>query len=150
MRVAPGETQSISSLVQVPFDAAQAAQVHAVVRASGSTITADVPLKLTTAGPAQQLKIELRAGRQQWCARATDSNGRTASGPLLMAMTGQAVDTSQRTTMYTQSPKSGTNPDGVAGGRLSSNIPPGGTMTVSVFVGGENYETTKAETTIPL
>jgi len=150
LRVAPGETQSISSLVQVPFAGAQAVQVHAVVRASGSTITADVPLKLTTAGPAQQLKIELRADRQQWCARATDTNGRTAPGPLLMVMTGRAVNTSQQTTMYAQSPNVSTNSDGVAGGRLSSNIPADGSMTVSVFVGGENYETTKAETTISL
>jgi hypothetical protein len=150
LRLVPGEAQSISSLVQVPFDAAQAVQVHAVVRASGSTIAADVPLNLTTAGPAQQLKIELRAGRQEWCARATDPNGRTASGPLLMVMTGRAVNTSQQTTMYTQSPYSTTNADGVAGGRLSPNIPAVGSMTVSVFVGGENYGTTKAETTIAL
>jgi hypothetical protein len=108
------------------------------------------PLKLTTAGPAQQLKIELRADRQQWCARATDADGRTASGPLLMVMTGRAVNTSQQTTMYMQSPNSSSNSDGMAGGRLSSNVPTSGSMTVSVFVGGENYETTKAETTISL
>jgi hypothetical protein len=73
-----------------------------------------------------------------------------ASGPLLMVMTGRAVNTCQQTTMYTQSPNSSTSSDGVAAGRLSSNIPSGGSMTVSVFVGGENYETTKAETTISL
>lgn len=148
LRVAAGQTQSNSSLVQLPFDAAQAAQVHAVVRASGSTVTADVPLKLTAAGPAQQLKIELRADRQQWCARATDTNGHTPSGPLFMVMTGQ--NTSQQSSSYMQSGTSSSNPDGVSAGRLSSNVPASGPMTLTVFVGGENYETTKAETTISL
>ena len=67
-----------------------------------------------------------------------------------MVMTGRAVNTSQQTTMYTQSPNSSTSSDGEAAGRLSSNTPTDGSMTVSVFVGGENYETTKAETTISL
>ena len=90
----------------------------------------------------------MRADRQQWCARATEINGRTASGPLLMVMTGRATNTMY--TMYTQSPNSSTNSDAVAAGRLSPNIPASGSMTVSVFVGGENYETMKAETTISL
>jgi hypothetical protein len=151
LTVPPGQTRTFApSAVQLPFDASQAVQVHASVAVGATTVTADVPLRLTAAGSAQQLKTELHADRNQWCARATDSNGRTPSGPLVMVMTGRAVNTSQQTTMYTQSPNTSTNSDGVAAGRLSSNIPAGGSMTVSVFVGSENYETTKAETTISL
>ncbi len=94
----PGQTRTFPPpAVQLPFDSSHAVQVHASVAVGATTLTADVPLKLTATGPAQQLKIELQADRKQWCARATDSDGRTPSGPLLMVMTGRAVNTSQQT-----------------------------------------------------
>src|SRR5260370_39957880 len=87
LTVAAGQTRTISSLVQLPFDAAQSVDVHGLVASGTSRATADVPLKLTSAGPAQQLKIELRADQRQWCAPALDGNGRTPSGALVAAVT---------------------------------------------------------------
>src|SRR5205823_1072446 len=87
LAVPPGQTQTFTSLVQVPFETTQPTQVHAVVRADAATLTSDVPLKLTAAGPAHRLKIELRADQRQWCARATDADGHAPTGALLAAMT---------------------------------------------------------------
>ncbi|MBV9602605.1 MAG: hypothetical protein JOZ87_37900 [Chloroflexi bacterium] len=141
--VPPGEMRTATSLVQLPFDAAQPAQVRGVVRTSGSTLTADVPLKLTVAGPAQQLKIDLHADQHQWCARATDSNGLTPAGPLVASMTGRATNLSM------QAGASISSLDATWAGRFSlgSGVGP---LTLSVFVGGQNYETGKADTTISL
>src|SRR5579859_3625273 len=75
LTVPPGQTRTFPPpAVQLPFDSSQAVQVHASVAVGATTLTADVPLKLTATGAAQQLKIELHADRKQWCARATDSH----------------------------------------------------------------------------
>jgi hypothetical protein len=144
LTVPPGQTRTISpSPVQLPFDANQAVQVRGSVSVGPTTLTAEVPVKLTTAGPGQQLKIELHADNSQWCARATDSNGRTPSGALLAATTGRGQGFS------TAGGARGATSDDAWAQRFPSNLP-NGPMTLTVFVGGENYETSTAETTISL
>ncbi len=115
-----------------------------MVRAGATTLTTDVPLKLTAAGPAHRLKIELHADQRQWCARATDADGHAPTGALLAAMTARATNTSM------QSGTSSSAADAVWAGRFPSNLPTQGELAISVFVGGENYETAKAEMTVSL
>ena len=145
LSVPPGQTRTMSLIIQLPFDATQAVHVHGSVSVGATAVTADVPLKLTTAGPAQQLKIELHADKSQWCARATDTNGRSPSGPLLAAMTARSSNFSMRGSA------SSAASDAAWAGRFSLNpLNPSvsGAMTLTVAVGGENYETTIAETTV--
>jgi hypothetical protein len=142
--VPPGETRTVSSLLQVPFDAAEPVRVHAVARLGGVTVVADVPLELTVAGPAQQLKIELHADARQWCAQATDGNGRAPSGALLAAMIARGAG------MSMQGGATGATAGAAWAGRFPSNLPTSGPLTVSVFVGGEDYETARAENTVSL
>jgi hypothetical protein len=131
-RAPPWECES----VEPPFGARN----HCVLGAT--------PATRVDPGSAQQLKIELRADRQQWCARAIDANGRTPLGTLLAAMTAWAANVSMQTTMSMQSPTSSSTSDNAWAGRFPPNLPTSGQVTIDVFVGGENYETAKAETTV--
>jgi len=104
-----------------------------------------VPLKLTAAGPAHRLKIELHADQRQCCARATDADGHAPTGALLAAMTAGATNTSMQSGTSSSSAA-----NAVWAGRFPSNLPTLGELAISVFVGGENYETAKAEMTVSL
>ncbi|MBV8714877.1 MAG: hypothetical protein JOZ65_07400 [Chloroflexi bacterium] len=141
--VAPGQSQTISSFVQLPFDADQPVHVHASVRLGTVITVADVPVKLTPAGPAQQLHIDVMADQQQWCARATDANGRTPTETLLTSMTARSANG------YMQGPISSDTATGEWAGRFPSVNPvPSDSLTLDVFAGGEDYETARAETSV--
>jgi hypothetical protein len=94
--VPSGQTWSLSSLVQLPFDAAQPAHLHALARLAvvpspeardtSLSVTADVPVQLTAPAPDQQLKLEFHADRQQWCLRARTATGHAPAEPLVVRL----------------------------------------------------------------
>jgi hypothetical protein len=122
LTVSPGETRTVSSLLQLPFEVAQPVNIHAVAQSGGVTATADVPLTLTVAGWSQRLKIELHADSQQWCA-------------LLAAMTARGPGLTMQ-----GSPSTATAGAAWAA-RFLANLPTRGPLTLRVFVGGQEYET---------
>lgn len=153
-RVVPaGQTRSFPTTVQLPFEAESA--MHLVASATvgpaglntpGPSAVAqytDIPLNLTAATPGQQLQIQLQADRRQWCMRATTVNGGVPVGPLFVSM--QAVVAGGGRTFFDP-------------GRIDSNTWAGywtpmlmqspGQLSVSIWVGGVNYATTRADVSV--
>jgi hypothetical protein len=119
---------------------------NVLIRGPAARVLADIPLRLRVATSADQLNLELNADRQKWCLHATDASGGRPIEPLFVRLTASAT-----------------------GGLMSSGIP-GGTgdawaqrwlqggspsmfqsttpVTVTVWVGGPNYVTARAETTV--
>jgi hypothetical protein len=107
----------------------------------------DVPLRLSPASPADELRLDLVADNQQWCLRATDSQGRPATGPFEVAL---AVAGSGTTSMVGELPI--TNMQNTWAMRWSSYGNPShaaaAPITLTVWVGGSHYVTARAEARI--
>ncbi|MBV9169504.1 MAG: hypothetical protein JOZ81_05405 [Chloroflexi bacterium] len=95
-RLASGESLTLSSIVQLPFDPTQPVELHATVRVglptmtppgSGRLVDVDVPLQLTAPTPDQELTLELQTDRHQWCLQATTTGGAVPMEPLDVALT---------------------------------------------------------------
>ena len=158
-RVPAGQTRVVTAMAQVPFDRSRPVHLHAgaglgVVAPTAfiprrlASVLADVPVRLETARPAEQLVLDLQADRQQWCLQATEASGGRPTGPLflrLMARGGMGSLLSSRV------------PGGTADAWAqrwsrtgSPNLFQGASpLTLTVWVAGPHYVTARAETTIP-
>jgi hypothetical protein len=157
-RVPAGQTRAFVAMAQVPFDASGSVHLHAAAGVGNTTsnvqiqrpvvsVLADIPLRLGAATPADQLKLELKADRQQWCLRATDASGGRPIGPLYIRLT---ASDGMGTLMASGIP--GGTGDAWAQ-RLSRSTSPsifhsGAPLTLTMWVGGPHYVTARAETTI--
>ena len=103
---------------------------------------ADVPLLLMPATPAEQLHLELRADQRQWCLQARDPSGGPLAGPLSVRL---IAHTSGE---YMEGPVGGGTGDAWAQRWPTHWMPPGAPVSLTVWVGGANYVTAQAETTL--
>lgn len=96
-RVPPGQTRSTTARTQLPFDSTQPVRITAGaglgIRATDAlfashvtSVQVDIPLQMTAPSQSDELVLELKADRQQWCLLATDSSGGRPRGPLFIAM----------------------------------------------------------------
>jgi hypothetical protein len=154
-RVVPaGQTWSLPTTVQLPFEAASA--VHLVASAAvgragvsspGASAVAqytDIPLNLTAARPGEQLQIQLQVDRRQWCMRATTVNGGVPVGPLFVSM--QAVVAGGGRSFLDPARIDGNTWAGYWNSTLMQSP---GHLSVSIWVGGANYATTRADASVP-
>ena len=148
-----GQTWSIPSIVQLPFDAAEPVHLDARVGlslASSPTqigtsprLMTDLPLHLTAAAPAQELHLELHADHRQWCLRATDARGGTPTGPLLVRMTARSPST------YSERGASSAGIAATWAARWTPNTVPNNVpLWVSFWVGGPDYVTAVVQQTL--
>jgi hypothetical protein len=156
-RVPPGQTRSVMSRVQLPFDSTSPVVLRAgsgIGLISGSALFAsqmtrvqvDIPLQLTTPTLADDLKLELKADRQQWCLQATDSRGAKPSGPLFVAL---SVESGGGVGMMGEMPAGAG--DAWAMRWAQSGATPlvqANPVTLKVWVGGPHYVTARAEAQI--
>jgi hypothetical protein len=79
-RVPAGQTQAVTAMAQVPFDASRPVHLQAAaglvlvtpnvfIPRRLASVLADIPVRLDAATPAEQLALDLEADRQQWCVR---------------------------------------------------------------------------------
>lgn len=159
-RVPPGQTRTSSSMAQLPFDATVAVHLHAsaglglVSAASPASqhvvgVVADIPLRLRAPLATDQLTLDLKADRQQWCLHATVAgSGDRPTGPLFIRI--QAKGTAG--TLF------GNGVTGETGdawaqrwSRMGSPslVQSAGPVTLTLWVAGPHYVTARADTTIP-
>ena len=147
--VPKGETWSFANVVQLPFDANQQTNVVAYATLGwaaglGNTTAAAsdfaaVPLKLTTAGPAQMLNLEAQADREHWCVRATTATGAAPTGPLF----GSLIANAGTSRMFA-------DPQAITGNTWAGywGQPSPDPQSVKIWVGGQNYVTSMVEATL--
>lgn len=96
-RVPPGQTREITDTAQLPFDPSSAVQLragaslgvlatNALFSQRAISVQFEIPLQMTAATSADELKLELNADSQQWCVRATDSRGARPTGTWRTAL----------------------------------------------------------------
>ncbi len=158
-----GQTGALSSIVQVPFDAAASSHVHAYVvlhsvpspgtppPSDYTSVITEVPLQLIAPGPDQELHVELHADHQQWCVRATTASGDPTAEPLLVLLTvsgprfgGQIGADTSDTNVWAGHWSFGYT---VSNGVLVN--PADGPLDVSAYVGSPNYVTASAQKLVP-
>ena len=157
-RVPPGQTRSTTAQTQLPFDSRQPVHLNAGaglgVRAPDApfasrvtSVQVDIPLQMTAPSQSDELVLELKADRQQWCLLAKDSSGGRPRGPLFIALsarTGASAMMGERAPSITGD---------IWAERWSQSGDPAlarGTdaVTLSVWVGGPHYVTARAEARI--
>ena len=157
-RVPPGQTRSTTAQTQLPFDSTQPVHLNAGaglgVRAPDAlfasrvtSVQVDLPLQLIAPSQTDELVLELKADRQQWCLLAKDRSGGRPRGPLLIALsarTGASSMMGERAPSITGD---------IWAERWSQSGDPAlarGTdpVTLSVWVGGPHYVTARAEARI--
>jgi hypothetical protein len=147
-----GQTWSIPSVVQLPFDTAERVHLHASVglaaiasptqTLSGPRLTADIPLQLTVSTPAQQLHLEARMDHRQWCLLAADARGATPAGSLRARMTARGPST------FVEGAGSPGATNMWAGRWDQNEFPGSAPITASFWVGGADYVTAVAQQTL--
>jgi hypothetical protein len=102
---------------------------------------------LSPTSAADELRFDLVADNQQWCLRATDSQGRPATGPFALALT---VANSGRTSMVGELPITAIqNTWAMRWSSYGSPSPAAAVpITLTVWVGGPHYVTARAEALI--
>jgi hypothetical protein len=152
--VPSGETWSFANVVQLPFDANQGTNVvaHATLgwaqsaglgnATAAASEFANIPLKLTPAGPTQMLNLEVRADREQWCVRATTAAGAGPAGPL----TASLIAIAGNSTMFSEPQAiTGNTWAGYWGYWGSRSVAP---QSLTVWLGGQGYVTSMAQVTV--
>ena len=147
--VPSGETWSFSNVVQLPFDGNQGTNIvaHATLgwaAGLGNTTAAaseyaSVPLKLTPAGAAPMLNVEAQADDEHWCVRATTAAGAAPAGPLIASLIANAGTR-----------RIFADPQAITGNTWAGywGSPSPALQSVTVWVGGQNYSTTRAQATV--
>jgi hypothetical protein len=156
-RVLAGQTRAVVASAQAPFDASRSVHLHALAALGSGTshgiptrsvsLEADIPLRVVPATPADQLTLELKADRQQWCLRATDASGGHPTGPLVVGLT--ASDNGS--TMMGSGIPGGTGDAWAqrwSGTGSPSMVQSATPVTLTLWVGGPHYVTAQAKTTI--
>jgi hypothetical protein len=154
--VPSGETWSLPSIVQLPFDANQATNLVAYATlgwaqspdlgsaAAAASEFTTIQLKLTRAGPAQMLNLEVRADRHQWCVRATTADGGVPTGPLTASLIAStSLTDAPSSTMFI-------DPQVITGNTWAGywdgqSFAP---QNLTVWLGGQNYVTAMAQATV--
>lgn len=158
MRVPPGQTRVATSFTQLPFDTDPAIRLHATAGLGTMTsgnpssdgwkaLEVEIPLRLSPPSPADEVRLELVADNQEWCLRATDSQGRSATGPFDVALT---LASAGRTSMMSELPRDSVRNTWAM--RWFSYASPlqgaAAPVTLTVWVGGPHYVTARAEAQI--
>jgi hypothetical protein len=152
-RVQPGQTRDIMSTAQLPFQVDQAGLLragaslgvlapNALFSSRVTSVQVEIPLQVRAATPADELHLELKTDSQQWCLRATDSRGAQPSGPLFLAR--QVVGA--RITSLGEVPSATGDAWAERWSQMGSpSMLAAGPATLTVWVGGPHYVTSRAE-----
>lgn len=156
-RIPPGQAREAMSTAQLPFDVGHAARLRAgaslgvlpptaLFSSRVTSVQVEIPLQVTAATSADELRLELIVDQQQWCLRATDDHGRQPGGPLFLVFT---LRSAAGITEIGERPV-------VTGGAWamrwtqlgSPSVVTTSPATLTVWVGGPHYVTARAEASV--
>jgi hypothetical protein len=156
-RIPPGQTREAMSTAQVPFDASHPVRLragaslgvlppNALFSSRVTSVQVEIPLQVTAATSADELKLELKADQQQWCLHAMDSHGARPTGPLFLALT---VRGARGTAMTGDLPSATGDAWAMRWTQLGSpSMLESGSATLTAWVGGPRYVTARSEATV--